>query len=355
MENKVTFFTICSLLLCGLLPVLQAQTSEEIVFNYPTGAEGSSPVMVRVLAPEAPQFNEETTLRLDIFNRGNVPLSDVEVNYTLPEGFVVTAVQPEVEIKEGVWSQVIETLPPQILMRYSFTGYFTKGGTVTSGLRVFCAQLIKPQSTWEHYVADAAMLDLELIGPVRARAGQVVALTACVKNLAFEPISDLNLVVRGQRAGEVSQPDVAVGNLEADSEKEIQIEFRPEVPGNQQMFFTVSNSSGAKASATYDVQVVPGQVLTDDLLTLKTTKGSRFSYGFTCKNSSRQAALNTVVQMKLPEGVEINRTEPESENTGNYIVWKLGNLASGEAVDLTFLGNGQHGWFQGAGYLCHCR
>lgn len=346
-------------LLVTLAVVSAAAYGGYLVFERAFSGSGET-LALAIDGPDTVSSGEQAQYDVRYQNIGRVPLANLEITLNLPEGFLLTSVEPSATQAPQTWQ--IGSVTPGSDGMLRLKGVWIDA--VPSGQKLQALASYRPANfssdfqdiTTKLVSITESVLILSGEGQASAVAGEQVTYTYTVKNTGLETMSNLRLrvaVPEGFLVG-ASDPDTvqegqsewALNDLPSQAEQTVTLSgaFAGDVSGLQ----TVQGSIGVFRDETYLVQAsadTPTDVVADGL-TLRVIvngssedqsvdPGSNLRLSIDVINGSEEAVSGLSVALSVEPSAPINWQEANLDGASlasDAVRWRGGALAGGGII-----------------------
>lgn len=335
-------FTIafCTLMMCMLTNIAQAQDTVGLTMYFPTGVSSTSVIMLEKSAPKSVLLNKNFSYTLKVTNISKNPVSNVKVTETFAEGFTVASTSPQAVMIEGGKAQwTLASLPPSGTETFTVTGSATHVGSIEN-----CATVTYDLGACLAVTVINPAIKLTKTAPDTALLCDTIPMTLTVTNAGVGAAH--NVIVTDSLPEGLTTLDGKTGVkftvpiLEQGESKTFNLVTKAAKTGKY------TNTASATADGDLSSEASASTMVQQPVLTItKTGPDKRFEgrpvqYTITVANTGDAVAKATTIMDIVPAGSRFLKASDGGLLQGNNVIWNIGDLAPGakKTVEITLVG-----------------
>lgn len=332
--------TLCTLLMCMLSGLAQAQENVGLTMYFPTGVSSTSVIKLTKTAPSSVVLNKDFSYNLAVTNISKNTVSNVKVTETLSDGFSLSSASPEGQTLDGgkvLWN--LGTIPAGGSKQITVTGKAARVGSIEN-----CASVTYDMGACLAINVINPAIKLTKTAPDTALLCDTIPMTITVTNTGVGAAH--NVIVTDAMPQGLTTLDGKTGIkytipvLEQGESKTFQLVAKAAKTGKY------TNTASATADGGLSSEASASTMVQQPVLTItKTGPTKRFAgrpveFTITAANTGDAVAKQTTIMDIVPVGSRFVKASDGGTLEGNNVVWNVGDLAPGakKTVELTLVG-----------------
>ncbi len=302
----------------------------------PTGRKATSVLLIEKMGPETVSAGQEFTYRIKATNLTDMALSDVKINEELPADFTLVSTSPKAKRDDGDLVWMIDSLPGGASRTMEITGK-SKG----TGMLIGCTNATyKPNELCLSMKSVQPKLEITLIGPSEEIICDPVTYRIMVSNPGTGTAKDVRLtgdLPKGLKLMDGSTKlSHSVGDLAAGESKEMTIKARADRVGEYEMqAMAMADGDLSAESDTFTTAVKTPVLVVSQEAPEKRYVNRPMEYTITIRNDGDIASTDTMLEQKLPSGVDFVSASNDGSHDGDTVSWRIGKLDPGQKRTVT--------------------
>jgi uncharacterized repeat protein (TIGR01451 family) len=331
---------LCTLLMCALTGLAQAQDTVGLTMYFPTGDSATSVIKLDKQAPSSVLLNKDFSYNLTVTNISKNTVSNVKVTETLAQGFTFISASPEGTAMDGgkiAWN--LGTIPAGGSKAVTVTGKAAQVGSIEN-----CAAVTYDMGACLAINVINPAIKLTKTAPDTAMLCDTIPMTITVANTGVGAAR--NVVVTDSLPQGLTTLDGKTGVkftvpvLEQGESKTFNLVTKAAKTGKY------TNTAQATADGGMSSEASASTMVQQPVLTItKTGPDKRFEgrpvpYTISVSNTGDAVAKQVTIMDIVPVGSRFLKASDGGTVQGNNVVWNIGDLAPGakKTVELSLVG-----------------
>lgn len=311
----------------GSCPVVAVQGGNVITRQaIPTGAAGTSVVLLEKIAPEVVSVGQEFEYTINVQNLTDCELDEVVVTETIANGLTYKGSTPTAAQAGNVLTWDLGTLAGKGTKALKVRVAADGTGTFTD-----CSRVTYKEKLCVTIKAVQPKLQLTKSAPADVLLCDIIPVVIKVRNPGTGPAN--NVVITDTLPAGLKTVDdktsvrIDVGTLQPGEEKEYTVNCKATKTG------TFDNQAVAKADGGLSAEAATSTTVKQPVLTISKAatemvyEGRPITYTVKVANTGDAAADGTVLTDTLPAGAKFVSASDGGQFAGGVVTWNLGSLA----------------------------